>query len=174
MSVGSGPAHDILMAVKQLHQAGCPLPHFTLLDIDPYALEFVQQQLGAQLPRDQLTLHRANLAKLDHKPASLQAIEGADLIFCTGLFDYLEDAAASRLLERFWMSLRANGELLVFNFSPHNSSRSYMEWIGNWYLNHRNVDTMYRLADDARLPSRCCLVDAEPQGVNLFLRAKRD
>jgi hypothetical protein len=174
VSVGSGPAHDILTSSLQLQRLGEPLPQFTLLDMDPYALEFVQSRLGPLLPAENLRLHRANLVKLDQKPATRDALQGADFIFCTGLLDYLEDAAASRLIEILWGSLNSGGELLIFNFSPHNASRSYMEWIGNWYLLHRDVATMYRLADNARLPSGCCVVDAEPQGVNLFLRAQRD
>ena len=57
-----------------------------------------------------------------------------------------------RFWRLFWRQLAAGGRLLVGNFAPHNPSRAYMEWIGNWYLKYRTAEEMESLALAAGIP----------------------
>jgi hypothetical protein len=100
-------------------------------------------------------------------------LAGADLIFCTGLFDYLDDPTAAEMLSVLWQQLGAGGQLRVFNFSPVNPTRAYMEWLGNWYLTYRTDSQMQSLAAAAGIPPECCAIGAEPLGVNLFVTATK-
>ncbi len=59
--------------------------------------------------------------------------------------------------------------LLVWNFAPHNPTRAYMEWIGNWYLTYRTGSGLERLAIGAGIPQGRFSLGSEALGVNLIL-----
>ena len=112
------------------------------------------------------------------EPERLQEIDAeriaaCDLVICAGLFDYLPAHDAAGLLKLLYESLAPQGRMLVFNFSTDNSSRAYMEWIGNWYLIYREPGELLELAQAAGIPDDAVTVDAEPLGVNLVLQADK-
>ena len=92
-----------------------------------------------------------------------------DLVWCAGLFDYLDDTAAVLLLRRLGKSLSASGTMVIGNFGPNVRSRSYMEF-GEWRLNYRSGDDLLALAKAAGFQDRRLSVEQEATGVNLFLR----
>jgi extracellular factor (EF) 3-hydroxypalmitic acid methyl ester biosynthesis protein len=118
-------------------------------------------------------LVRDNLFRLPRRETAAELLGEADFLFCTGLFDYLPDRDAAAMLRLFWQRLAPEGTMFVFNFSPRNSSRAYMEWIGNWYLIYRDEREMAQLARQARLPAGCFVVDAEALGVDLLLNIRK-
>ena len=108
------------------------------------------------------------------KRKDLQAlIADATQIYCTGLFDYLAEEPAQDLLACFWEQLAPGGSLYVFNFAPHNPTRPYMEWMGDWYLIHRSEQELEQLALAAGIPEEAIAHGSEPQGVNLFISATK-
>lgn len=173
VSVGSGPALDLCQACSALTPPQRQRLQLALLDLDPAALDYAREQLAPWLEPDQLQPVRENLFRLAAPSRHGRWLDGADVLVCTGLFDYLDDAAATALLQRFWQSLRPAGQAWVFNFAPHNPSRAYMEWIGNWYLIYRTADQMRELAARAGLADSCVQISAEPSGVNLYWRITR-
>jgi chemotaxis methyl-accepting protein methylase len=62
-----------------------------------------------------------------------------DLIYSTGLFDYLDKKIAIRLINNFKVLLNEDGIIIISNARDKysNSSSIWMEWIGNWYLIYR-------------------------------------
>ncbi|MGO8746665.1 MAG: class I SAM-dependent methyltransferase [Thermoguttaceae bacterium] len=171
--VGSGPAIDVQQALVYLPEACRGRLRVTLLDLDPEALAVAQRQLGPLLPPGSLTCIRENLYRLPQRPDALRLLGTPDLLVCPGLFDYLDDLTAAAMLRLFWDRLRPGGLVLVGNFAPHNPSRAYMEWIGNWYLTYRGAEDLDRLAADAGIPRQGFLVGSEPLGVNLFLIGRK-
>jgi hypothetical protein len=144
-----------------------------LLDMDPEALDFARQQLEPLLPAGALTCRRENLARLPARPDVTEMLAGADFLVCSGLFDYLNDETAAAMLRLFWGQLAEGGLLLVGNFAPHNPTRAYMEWIGNWYLIYRTAEQLARLASVAGIAESHFRVASEPLGVDLFLVGRR-
>ncbi len=63
--------------------------------------------------------------------------------------------------------------MLVGNFAPHNPTRAYMEWIGNWYLIYRTAKQVGKLAVAAAIPPDRFTVSSEPLGIDLFLIARK-
>jgi extracellular factor (EF) 3-hydroxypalmitic acid methyl ester biosynthesis protein len=173
VSVGSGPAIDVRWALDELAPDQRRHVHVTLLDLDPAALDHAESSLAKYLPPGQMQCVRENLFRLPKLRRAAAALEDADLLICTGLFDYLNDDDATAMLATFWRSLAPQGSLLIFNFAPDNPSRAYMEWIGNWYLIYRDRQQMQQLAEQAGLLPNQFTIDAEPLGVNLFVRAER-
>lgn len=66
---------------------------------------------------------------------------------------------------------RDGGEIVVGNFSQDNPSESY-QGFGDWSLAHRSRSQLLKIAVDAGILPEHCTVEAEPLGVNLFLRIR--
>lgn len=173
VSVGSGPAADVRRAVAELAEAELQRLNIVLLDIDPHALEFAQVQLQDQIPAGGLATHRVNLFRIPRQQHVAQLLDGADLIICAGILDYLNQHDAAALLAVLWSGLRRDGKLLAFNLSSANPSRAYMEWFGNWYLTYRTHDQMHELGQCVGWRDRQFVVDAEDELTNLFIEATK-
>jgi hypothetical protein len=144
-----------------------------LLDLDEEAVEHAFTRLSGLLAAEQIVGRRDNLYRLADKPKTLALLDRADFLVCSGLFDYLPDVTAVGLLRAFWQSLSHRGALLVGNFAPHNPTRAYMEWLGNWYLTYRTGNELLELAEGAGIPAACVSVGAERLGVDLFISAEK-
>ena len=172
-SVGSGPAIDVGRALAMLPEERRGDVRVRLLDLDPAALDFAKKRLEPLLADGALRCVRTNLFRLAQHSESSDELGSPDLLICSGLFDYLQDDAAVGMLGHFWRRLAEGGTLLVGNFVPHNPSRAYMEWIGNWYLTYRTVAAMERLGAGAGIPPECVKIGSERLGVDLFLLARK-
>lgn len=173
VSVGSGPARDVELAFTTLTPDERKRMRVTLVDLDPAALEYAAARLAPLLAAERLTCARENLFRLARYPRVTELLLSAQLISCVGFFDYLPDRDAVALLAHFWRMLRPGCRLLVFNFTPDNPSRAYMEWIGNWYLIYRSRIELAELAHQAGLPADCVHISAEELGVDAFMSAEK-
>jgi extracellular factor (EF) 3-hydroxypalmitic acid methyl ester biosynthesis protein len=169
VSVGAGPALDISQAVAALPREFRATLGVRLLDLDPDALDAAGKRLEPQLPVDRVTCTRTNLHRLAKGARGADELGTANFLVCSGFFDYLDDPTATALLGLFWRQLAPGGLLLVGNFAPHNPSRAYMEWIGNWYLKYRTPEELERLAVQAAIPRDRFRLGCERTGVDLFL-----
>jgi extracellular factor (EF) 3-hydroxypalmitic acid methyl ester biosynthesis protein len=165
--IGSGAGLEIVAALRDNPQAG---EEFWLLDLDPAAIELAEENLQPLVAAEKLHCLAENLVRLPKKRKLLEQMAGADLLVCTGFFDYLEDDVAAELLKSFWQLLRPGGQALIFNFAPWNPTRAYMEWIGNWYLLYRTRADLEQLARKSGLEANHFEVTAEASGIDLLLR----
>jgi len=172
-SIGSGPAIDLERAMRLLPEARRREMEITLLDLDEEALSFAASRLQNVLEPRQIVCRRDNLFRLADKPNAAIVPESCHFMVCSGFFDYLAIEPAVKLLSWMWQRLSSGGRLLVGNFAPHNPSRAYMEWIGNWYLIYRTQEEMIALASAAEISPANCHVTAERLGIDLFLCATR-
>jgi extracellular factor (EF) 3-hydroxypalmitic acid methyl ester biosynthesis protein len=76
-----------------------------------------------------------------------ERVSGLNLAYASGLFDYLPDALAARLLRALFEMLAPGGRLLIANFTPDNHGRAYMEAVVDWWLVYRDDGQMEQLAD---------------------------
>jgi hypothetical protein len=169
--VGSAFGLEVRDGLAGLSAAARRRVSVVLLDLDPQALEFARIRLETLLPEGQLTLAAENLFRLPDRPRAASRLQGADLLFCAGMFDYLDDAAATDMLATFWQRLAPGGRMWVFQFAPQNPTRAYMEWLGNWYLVYRLESDLRTLAVAAGMPHAAIQCGAEPLGIDLFLTA---
>lgn len=155
LNVASGPCTDVKDALA-LTAPG--MLHFTCVDNDLKAIGHARAKLSDDPP---VTFVHSNAFRL--RPG-----KSFDLVWSAGLFDYLDDRLFVTLLKRLSRSVTAGGTLVVGNFGPANSQRSYMEF-GFWDLNHRDEEHLLRLAAAAGFPAERTSIAAEETGVNLFL-----
>lgn len=173
VSVGAGPAIGLRQAIAVLSEGHRRVMRVSLLDVDPNALDFAQQRLEPLLPRGALSCVRVNLFRLTQGPDSAASLGRPDFLVCPGLLDYLPDEPAAATMRLFWQNVSEGGLLLVGNFAPHNPTRAYMEWIGNWYLTYRTAEQMERLGLRAGIPPDQFAIGSERLGIDLFLVGRK-
>lgn len=171
--VGSGPAQEVVIACSRLSPELSRRLHVALLEMDGEALEGARSRLAGLLPAERVVAVQGNLFRLARRPELAAQLKNANLILCTGLFDYLDATAAAQLLAEFWRSLAPGGAACVFNFAPHNPTRAYMEWVGNWYLIYRDEADLASLASAAGIPRGCVTLGSEPLGIDRYLLARK-
>jgi len=171
--VGSAFGLEVRDALIRLSPYERDQVRVTLLDLDPAAIDFARTQLAPMLPANRLTAVSTNLFRLPERPQDASLLANADRIFCPGLFDYLDDESAIAMLRTLYQQLVPGGRLTLFQFSLQNPTRTYMEWMANWYLIYRDADQLRRLAKSANLPGSECAVGAEPLGVDLYAAISR-
>lgn len=124
---------DLSSAVR----SGCA--RVTAIDQDEESLDVVQSayaQFGVQTTPASVRQVLAGRARM---PAS-------DLSYSAGLYDYLPEAAATRLTTLMFEALRPGGTLLLANFLPDISDVGYMEALMDWHLVYRDDQDMLNLA----------------------------
>ena len=68
-----------------------------------------------------------------------------DLVYTTGLFDYLQQPVGRRLVSNMFGMLRPGGQLVVANFLPDARDLGYMEAYMDWFLIYRTRREMVDL-----------------------------
>jgi SAM-dependent methyltransferase len=114
-----------------------------LCDHDPRALAHAQPALAAALAdRGSVSCTELSAVQLIRRePRSLlqgHFADGFDAVLVLGLFDYLREGLIARMLRRFCGLLRPGGLLLASNLDRRNPHRSFMEYVGDWYVLHRD------------------------------------
>ncbi len=97
-----------------------------------------------------------------------------DLVYSTGLYDYLQQPTAQRLTWVMFQMLRPGGRLLVANFLPGISDLGYMESYMDWNLIYRTRQEMVDVA--AEIPQsaiRDLRIFAEENQNIIFLEVTR-
>jgi len=158
LSVGAGPALDI---ANSLQENGF-LRQIELVDNDLNALRRAEENLQEFSSGRQIVYHHKNALRF-------QTSRRFDLIWSSGLFDYLNDKTAKLLIRRLFTMLAAGGALVIGNFGTDNPSRPYMEIIGQWFLIHRDVENLRCLCADVCSDACEVSVFSDETGVNLFL-----
>ena len=117
---------------------------FVALDQDPASLDEVDARLGdfgvVTICASIKALFRGELAG-----------EKFDLVYSTGLYDYLDDRLATRLTARLFEMLNPGGRLVVANFLPDVYVAAFMEAFMGWDLIYRSPEQADALA--AAIPS---------------------
>jgi len=171
--VGSAFGSEVREAMQQMTGGERERLSVTLLDMDPAALEFARHQLEPLLPSERLRIVPTNVFRLSERPRLAEPLVGTDLLLCPGLFDYLDDEQAIAMLRVFGQRISPGGRMEVFQFAPHNPTRAYMEWLGNWYLVYRDSEQLRHLALAAAISPDATTIHSEPLGVNLLVTAVR-
>ncbi len=166
LNVASGPCREILEAV---HQAGSLADGclFHCVDSDARAAAFAQRLLKNVSPEI--------IVRWEVEDAfNLYPDRKYELVWCAGLFDYLNDRQATWLLQQMWEWTAPGGTLMVGNYRTGQPSRALMEWLGGWLLQHRSEGDMRRLFVCAGIPSSSLELQHDPQGVHIYGIARSD
>lgn len=143
-----------------------PEDRFVLNDIDADALRFAEDRLGNLAP--QCSFVQGNVL---HQVDELAAHGTYDLVLAGGLFDYLDAAAATGLVDAALGSLCAPGGLFYFsNIAAGNAFGPMLAYLGGWRLIERDPAAMHALT--ANHPAELHL-QSELTGVTLMGEIRR-
>lgn len=117
---------------------------FVAVDQDVESINFVKREYGRLGVRCVCSPIR-DLLKGNIEPLRF------DLIYATGLYDYLPDLMAKRLTKQLFKLLAPGGNLLVANFLPDSMGRGYMETFMNWRLTYRTVRELESLGEQIQV-----------------------
>jgi SAM-dependent methyltransferase len=143
---------------------------YLALDQDEESLAVVEREHAAQGVR---TVH-TSIRKLLRGDQIAASFSNLDFVYAAGLFDYLPDGIASRLLARMFAMLRPGGSVLIANYVPGMEERGYMDVIMDWELIYRDRADLERIAsvvDASRTASRRSYLDAHGNVAYLELTA---
>lgn len=141
------------------------------IDIDAEALEFANEQVNTFDHPAQVRFMNENVIKW-----ALGRIKHdfgpQDIIYSSGLCDYLDQRLLLALIDRCYTHLKPGGVLIIGNFSPTNPDRVFMDHLLYWRLIHRDGEQMRSIFEASSFGGVAEIL-VEPEGVNLFAVAQR-
>ena len=153
------------------------LAEFELLDFDEQTLAHLRQKLLALTQshnrRTGLNIVKKSVQQVLKQIGKPKASDHRyDLIYCAGLFDYLNDRTCKSLLAFFYDSLAPGGLVVATNVENHNPIRNIMEYFFEWHLVYRSGPDLARLAPREAGADEVS-IRAEHSGGNIFLEVRK-
>lgn len=145
---------------------------FDCYDNDEHALQYAKDLLKPYL--NNINFIQENAIRLAAtKNIIVKVKKMYDAIYATGLFDYLNNRIAARLIENLKLLLRVDGVLIVSNVRDryNNPSVHYMEWAGDWNLIYRDGEEFKKIFIDAGFRNEELKVQYEQQGIMQYIIA---
>jgi len=174
-NLGCGPAKEVQDFLAQHHWSD--RTEFTLLDFNEETFKYTGKILEelrvkhGRRTRFQMVRKSVNqLLKDASRPHDGTSFY--DLVYCAGLFDYLNDAVCKRLMNFFYDLLAPGGLLVVTNVDSSNPSQNLMEYISDWHLVYRNRHQMESLKPDAA-DSDYVAINSIGVGVNISMEVRK-
>ncbi len=166
LALAAGSSPDLALVEPLLRNSGCEI---VLADADRDALAFSLDRLAAVRGRVR-TVHGNVLAST----TKLAALGPFDLVLAGGLFDYLTDRYATRLLRAAWDRLLAPGGRFFFtNLGRQHPSREWMEYMADWRLVERTEADLLALAAGACGPGATVATEPETTGITWLVSVDR-
>lgn len=135
LAIAAGHMREAMLSTAvRRHRFG----RYVALDVDETSLKEVDRAYGpygietVPAPFISLIKNRLDIGKFD-------------LIYSTGLFDYLGDNVGRRLVSTLFNMLNPGGQLIVANFMPGIRDIAYMEAFMDWNLIYRTRRDMVEL-----------------------------
>jgi extracellular factor (EF) 3-hydroxypalmitic acid methyl ester biosynthesis protein len=174
-SLACGPAREVEEFLAE--HSWADLAQFLLLDFNDETLRYT----GHRLEEVKRRHHRRSpirlvknsvqqLLKQNHSKTSAEP--GYDLIYCSGLYDYLSDRVCQALNTYLYERLKPGGLLVVGNFAPTTPRQNFMEHFMEWFLIYRDSRALTALAPVQAAPDDCA-VYTEWSGANNFLEVRK-
>ncbi|MBI4356249.1 MAG: PilZ domain-containing protein [Candidatus Omnitrophica bacterium] len=158
LSVGSGPLRELTELALE-GKLSKPI-RFTCVDFEQKAVEYSKSEIETlELAKRGLISFEfvlGNVVAIIRNKNFREKLKSYDLIYASGVFDYLSDRLSSALIHQLYESAREKGRVIVFNASLDTSShRGYYELLGEWNMYHRTESEMLRwLREDLRKAAR--------------------
>jgi len=145
MSVGCGPLRELIELLKE---GAITKPFlFKCIDFEKGAIDYVKKELE-EIDWEKkrflsIEYFHKNIINIIKNKEIKEKTRNQDLIYCSGVIDYLRDKIAGRLVRELFQLLSTKGVLIVCNAALKTSShRGYYEMLGGWDMFHRTKEEM--------------------------------
>jgi SAM-dependent methyltransferase len=176
LSVGSGPARELFELIEE-GKINKKLT-FTCLDLEQRVLEFVKEKFEKLEHKNkeliEITYLHRNILELIKNKGLGDALINQDLVYASGLFDYLRERFASRLIKELFNLLKKNSSLFICNASAENySHRAYYEFLGDWVMIYRTKQELISWTKDLANTAEVKFENQSNSTNYLFLNIKK-
>jgi extracellular factor (EF) 3-hydroxypalmitic acid methyl ester biosynthesis protein len=175
-NMGCGPAQEVQRFIASSELAN--RAHFTLVDFNDETLAYTLRLLGDLKRRHARrtgirTVKKAvhMLVKSVHRADDFMRPGQYDLIYCAGLFDYLNDLVCQQMMDIFYELLAPGGLLVATNVDSH-PARNQMECFLEWNLIYRDNRGLRAVAPQKATDPQMA-IKRDPSGVNVFLEVRK-
>lgn len=176
LSVGCGSVRELLELLRE-NKINRPLT-FICIDFEKRALDYVRNEIAKiDAPGKQylsISFVEQDIFSLVENQRIVNKLGESDLIYASGLFDYLRRQTAKNLFLLLFTLLKKGGSMIVCNASLINGShRAYFEMLGDWVMIYRTEEEM--LAWAKGLEGKAAILFERPRGCSsyLFIKLKK-
>lgn len=96
-----------------------------------------------------------------------------DFVYSAGLFDYLNDKLASKLIQKLYACVKKGGSMLVPNFAKGITERAFMDIFMDWELIYRSEEDMLSLSENAGIPNDSISLYRDPMSNVIYMRISK-
>ncbi len=172
VSIAAGPAQEIVELLERKPKLADTVD-VLLFDQDRDALEYVNNRIGTYMARTGSTmnvqLRHDTIRRLLDDERIFEAYGPVDLVFSSGLFDYLRFHTGVRLIRNLHRILAPDGQLLVGNIVPEQPTRWIFDHHLDWFLEYRSREELLAMGEAASSRGQVTIVE-ETSGYNPFVR----
>lgn len=176
LSIAAGPAQEVYELLRDRDELPGPL-EVVLFDQDKRALAYSYGRLKrivGERWRDKVKLVHLHdsIKRLLRGTTVFGKDRNFDAVYSCGLLDYLQPPTVVSLIRGLFESVAPGGTLYVGNMVPANPSRWFMELHLEWFLNYREREEIFALAQRAAPDAELVLLE-EATGYNPFAALTR-
>jgi chemotaxis methyl-accepting protein methylase len=177
LSIAAGPAQEVYELLQERPSLAGRV-EIVLFEQDRRALTFAYARLSRivnQRWRNQvkIVLLHDSIKRLLRGSTVFPEAGEYDMVYASGLCDYLQRNTWIRLCRTLYATLAPQGTLYVGNMAPDNPSRWVMELHLEWNLVHRERAELLELAR-AAAPRAALRICEERSGINPFVALTRE
>ena len=175
-NMGCGPAQEVQRFLAESELSG--RAQFTLVDFNEETLAYTARLLGELKRRHARRTGVQTVKKAVHmlvksvaRGDDFMRPNQYDLVYCAGLFDYLNDQVCQQMMDLFHELLAPGGLLVATNVDKH-PAKNQMECFLEWNLIYRDHRGMRSVAPQKAGESSIA-IKRDPSGVNVFLEVRK-
>ena len=174
MDLACGPSRDVKELLSENSRGLFNNVHFDCFDADQRAIDYSKKllgPLGRQVNFTQMNIIKLALAKEIENNIAVKY----DIIFSTGLFDYLDTRISIRFIQNLSKLLKTGGILAISDVRDKYSNPSiyFMEWVADWSLIYRDDDDFRNLFLKAGFSRNQLVTGYEQQGIMQYVIASK-
>lgn len=172
LDLACGSCREIVELSREIREAKARV---ICVDIDSAALDFAAGRLAyANFPASQVVFRKYNAIKMINHERNLKEFGMQDVIYSVGLFDYLDDAILSRILQALYELLNPGGRLIA-TFKDRTRYETYdYHWFVDWAsFFQRTEEDARRILGAAGIPADKLTMQRDRTGAILFFLAAR-
>lgn len=159
LSLACGPAVELQNLIREIDKIDSPV-ELILIDQDEETMQYCHEAVSREIlkrgvdfaSKVNLNCLHLSVRQLLQPKGTLERefirknIQGVDLIYSIGLYDYLPQSIAKKLTRTLYRNLRPGGQLWLGNLAECPDTTWMMEHVLAWHLEYRTHETMLALA----------------------------
>ncbi len=166
LNIGCGSCRELVELLPEIKQSKARI---VCTDFDEEALDFSAKRMSYTEIAEQVHFRKYNALRMIDKRRNLREFGLQDIIYSTGLFDYLTDDILVKLFSSLYDLLKPNGKLIVSFKDANRYTTEVYHWIANWdAFFQRTTYDIEKILEEATMPNALIESLREPSGVIIF------